>query len=116
MALAVTATREALAVYLGTLGTYISLHSASPGSTGANEATGGSPAYGRKQTTWAAGSSDGSITGSQVTFDAAAGTYSHYGIWSAATGGTFVDGGALSTSVTLSGQGQILVTPTESIA
>lgn len=106
MAIAVTATKNALANAYKALGTYVSLHTASPGSTGASEATGGSPAYARKQTTW--GTASGStVAGSEVTFDVPAGTYTHWGLWDAATAGNFIDGGALSASVTLSAQGQV---------
>jgi hypothetical protein len=110
--IAATATREALAVHYGTQGTWISVHTASPGATGTTgEASGGSPAYARKQTTWTAGASDGVVNGSQVTFDLPAGTYTHIGVWSAVTGGTFVDSATI-TSTTLGAQGQLLVTPT----
>lgn len=111
MPISVTATRESLAVAYSGLGTWISVHTADPGSTGASEATGGAPAYARKQTTWTAGASDGATTGSQVTFDLPAGTYTYIGIWTAATGGTFIDRAAI-TSTTLGAQGQLLVTPT----
>lgn len=110
MTIAVTATKNALVTtYIG-LGTWISLHTADPGSTGTSEATGGSPAYARKQTTWGSVSSSAS-TGTQVTIDAPAGTYTWAGIWSASTAGTFVDKVAI-TSTTLGAQGQVLVTPT----
>ena len=109
------ATKEAGALAVTALGNYVSLHTADPGTTGASEATGGSPAYGRKQTTWTGGASDGSVPGAQVTLDAPAGTYTHVGVWSASTGGTFVAGFALSTPVTLGAQGQVLVTPTVSV-
>lgn len=105
------ATKEAAAVEVTGLGSWVSLHTADPGTTGASEATGGSPAYARKQTTWTAGGSDGIVAGSQVSIDLAAGTYTHFGIWSASTAGTFVGGGSIS-STTLGGQGIILVTPT----
>lgn len=107
-----SATKEAAALAVTALGGFISLHTADPGTTGTGEATGGTPAYARKQTTWAGGASDGSVAGSQVTFDAVAGTYTHIGIWTAATAGTFVAGFALSAPVTLGAQGQVLVTPT----
>jgi len=118
MAISVPATREALANAYSALGAYISLHTGDPGTTGANEATGGSPAYARKQTTWATGdASDGVETGSQVTFDVPAGTYTHVGIWSATTGGTFIDsykipGTPNDAGIVLSIQGQVRVTPT----
>lgn len=106
------ATKEAASVEVTSLGDWVSLHTASPGTTGANEATGGSPAYARQQTTWTAGASDGAVPGSQVTVDVPAGTYTHFGVWSAASGGTYRDGGPLSSSVVLGAQGQIAFTPT----
>ena len=109
------ATLETAALSATGLGTYISLHTASPGTTGASETTGGSPAYARMATTWTGGSSDGIVTGSQVTIDAAAGTYTHFGVWSAASGGTFICGGALSSSAVLGAQGQVLVTPSVTV-
>lgn len=112
MAIAVASTREALVLaYIG-LGTYLSMHTADPGTTGANEATGGG--YVRKATGWVAGATDGVATGSQVTFDLAAGTYTHVGFQSAATAGTFLDKAAM-TSTTLGAVGQILITPTVTV-
>jgi hypothetical protein len=104
------ATKEAAALAVTALGSYVSLHTADPSTTGASETTGGG--YVRKQTTWTGGASDGSVPGSQVAFDAAAGTYTHIGIWSAASAGTYVAGFALSAPVTLGASGQVLVTPT----
>lgn len=106
------ATKEAAALAVTGLGSWCSLHTADPGTTGASEATGGAPAYARKQTTWTGGTADGSVPGSQVTFDAPAGTYGWVGFWSASTAGTFTGSLPLSSSAVLSGQGQILVTPT----
>lgn len=104
--------KEAAADTIIGLGTYISLHTADPSTTGANEATGGSPAYARQQTTWSADSTDDGVrAGTQVTIDVPAGTYTHFGLWSASTAGTFVGGGSI-TSTTLGAQGQIKVTPT----
>lgn len=70
---------------------YMSLHTASPGTTGANEVTGGSPAYARKAITWTAGAVDGQYTATVPTFDVPAVTVTHVGVWTAATGGTFLD-------------------------
>lgn len=112
MALATVATKEALADAYIALGSYISLHTGSPSTTGANEATGGSPAYARQQTTWSADAvDDGVRAGTQVAIDLPAGTYTHWGLWTASSGGTFIDGGTI-TSTTLGAQGQIKVTPT----
>lgn len=113
MAIAVAATRQALAdaykLQGGASTVYVSLHTSDPGSTGTAEASGGSPAYARKQSTWTSGTG-GVLTGSQVTIDVPAGTYTHAGFWTAPTGGNFIDKVAIS-STTLGGQGQILVTP-----
>lgn len=89
---------------------FISLHTADPGSTGTGEATGGAPAYARKPVTFTV--SNGVATGVQVTFDVAAGTYPYFGLWSAATGGTFYGGNPLAVSQTVSSQGQVKVTVT----
>lgn len=100
---------------------YTSIHTASPGTTGANEATGGSPAYARKAPTFNAAGAAGPLgSGTQpatpgvawsneLTFDAPAGTYSHFGGWSASTAGTFRGGNALAASQTLSSQGTVKV-------
>ncbi len=105
------ATKETAALAVTALGGYISLHTGDPSTTGANEATGGSPAYARKLTTWTGGGSDGVVAGSEVTIDLAAGTYTHFGVWTAVSAGTFIGGGSI-TSTTLGAQGQIKVTPT----
>lgn len=107
MALSSNSTKEALATAFGNLGAWIAVY-ASPGTT---EAAGGSPAYARKQTTWVGGSADGIITGSQVEIDLPAGTYTHVGIFDAATGGNLIEKAAI-TSTTLGAQGKLLVTPT----
>lgn len=87
-------------------GTYISAHTADPGATGTSQH--GS----REQTTWGA-ASNGSRTGSQVSIAVSAGTtITHWGVWSAATGGTFLGGFALGTAETFSNAGNLLHTPT----
>jgi hypothetical protein len=105
------ATRNSLCDTLVGLGTWYSLHTADPGTTGASEATGGSPAYARKQSTFAA-ASGGSRAGSLVTFDVASGTYSHWGQWTASSAGTYIDGGALPAPEVFAAQGQYDLTPT----
>lgn len=102
-----TTSKDTAVNALTALGTYISVHSGDPGTTGASEISGVS----RVQTTWGS-SSSGTATGSQVTFNSApAGAYTHYGVWSAASGGTFRWGFQLSPGVTLSDVGVVLVTP-----
>ena len=106
MALPMT-TREALADAFIALGDRISLHTADPGTTGASEQSGGAGA--RQTTVWSADvTDDGERTGTQVTIDVPAGTYTHMGIWS--SGGTFIGGGTI-TSTVMSAAGQIKVTP-----
>lgn len=95
MALSTTGrNRGADGVLTGT--SYISLHSANPGTTGASEITGGSPAYARKQATWAAASGGSKSLSAAVQFDVAASTsVSYFGIWDALTAGNFIGGEAL---------------------
>lgn len=89
---------------------YISLHTASPGTTGANEVTGGT--YARVATTWGA-VSGGAVTGSQVTINVPASTtITHWGIWDAASGVTYYDGGLLPSSQSYGSAGTYLLTPT----
>lgn len=80
-----------------------SLHSADPGQTGANEISGGSPAYARK--TIAFNAASGGVMGQSATdpvFDVPAGaTVAYVGYWS---GSTFIGSDAV-TSETFAGQG-----------
>lgn len=85
----VTAGYNVAAAGVTAVSTHASLHTGDPSTTGANEATGGSPAYARKAITWAAASAGQVATSAALTFDVAAGTYSHIGLWSAITAGTF---------------------------
>jgi hypothetical protein len=91
--------------------THVSLHTASPGDSGANEISGGSPAYARKAITFANASGgvlDDSTNG--VTFDVPASTtVTHVGFWSASTAGTFLAYDDV-TPETFAGQGTFTVT------
>lgn len=107
MALSENATKEHLAEAFGALGGWIAVYETG----GTTEASGGSPAYARKETTWDSGASDGTITGSQVEIDLEAGTYSHFGVFTASTGGTLIHKQAIS-SKTLDDQGKLLISPT----
>lgn len=112
------ATHKLVADYWATQGAWVSLHTgAGGGTTGANEATGGS--YARKQTTWGAGTTaDPSVvTGSEVNIPCAAGTYTEGGIWTLVTAGVFRQSIAFSGgNVVVSGTGaSIDVTPSLSI-
>lgn len=98
---------------------FLSLHTATPGVTGAAEATGGSPAYARKAPTFNAAGTVGPLGAtlqpatvgvawsSEVTFDVPAGTYTHWGSWSAVTAGTFKRGNVLTSSLSPTAQEQI---------
>lgn len=112
MAIAVTTTKQTMSNYYATLGTYIGLATGAPGSTAtpSNEASGGSPAYARVATTWTAGSG-GVNNGSAVTINVAAATYTYILLASASSGNNMIDNASI-TSVVMSAQGQIVVTPT----
>lgn len=72
---------------------WFSLHTADPGTTGANEVVGGS--YTRELVSFPA-SVSGSSTATGATHDVPAGTtVTHFGRWTASTAGTFFCGGAL---------------------
>lgn len=85
----VNAAKHAMLDHLATLAVFASLHTADPGTTGANEATGGSPAYARKAITWNAAAAGALDNNANPVFDVAAGTYGWVGLWSAVTAGTF---------------------------
>lgn len=103
------AAKEAAALAVAALGASISLHTGNPGTTGTNEAAGGSPAYARKTTTWSGGASDGAVNGSPVVFDAPAGEYTWLGVWN---GSTFIGGLQLDASTgALPVQTTVTVTP-----
>jgi len=96
------------------VGVFVSLHTGDPGSNGANEVTGGSPAYARKAITWDAASSAVIANDGEPVFDVpAATTVTHYGIWSAATDGTFYVGVELEDSEAFTGQGTFTLTEAE---
>lgn len=70
------------------MGAWVSAHTADPGTTGANEVTGG--VYQRVQAALPAGS-NGSGTAPAVSIPIPAGsTIRFLGVWSAQTGGTFI--------------------------
>ncbi|MEV2222770.1 hypothetical protein AB0E01_23170 [Nocardia vinacea] len=122
MSIAVATSRQALADTYKGLGTggsgstaWMSLHTGDPGTTGANEASGGSPAYGRVQVTWVSGTG-GVLTATAVTFNGYNATFTHCGLWSAQTGGTFLDKAALNPSINLGGNGPITVNPSFTVS
>lgn len=85
--------------------THASLHTASPGDTGANEVAGGAPAYARKAITFGAAAAGAKAATTQPTFDVPAGTtITHVGFWDALAG-SFL-GYAAVTNEAFAAQGQ----------
>lgn len=80
--------------------THVSLHTATPGTTGASEnaATGG---YARQACSWNAAASSAKTNSTALTFSTA-GTVAvtHLGTWNALSAGTYAIGAALGASVT----------------
>lgn len=79
--------------------THTSLHTATPGTTGASEATGGG--YARQATTWNVAASSAKTNSTALTFATTGVTANtHVGTWNASTAGTYAIGAALGASVT----------------
>jgi hypothetical protein len=79
---------------------YGSLHTATPGTTGASEVTGGT--YGRQTITYGSGSSGvESSTNAQNWTLMPSCTVSYFGHWTTVTTGTYLGGGALTSSLTV---------------
>jgi hypothetical protein len=92
-----TAVLTSLVEDLRTQVTQVGLHTASPGTTGANEVTGGS--YSRKAETYAAAANGTSDLASALAFTGMpAVTITHYSWWN---GSTYLGGNPLATSRTL---------------
>lgn len=98
---------NAMANQLASLATYASLHTADPGTNGANEA-----AVARVAVTWnAADSGDISLASSlSFTGGPASGAATYVGLWSASTGGTFYGGFALAGDQTMNAAGEYTIT------
>jgi hypothetical protein len=107
----VNATAQALSDDYVKLGTFIGLATGDPGSTSTpmHEASGGSPAYARRKTSWTAGS-DGVNNGSLVTFDVPAGIYTHMILCSGPTGNNMVDNCPIPQQI-LNNDGHIALNP-----
>jgi len=89
---------------------YVSLHSADPGETGANEISGGG--YARQQVTFNA-PSGGSMTNSNLLRwnNMPAVTVTHVALWDAPTAGNCLWTGALTASVTVSAGASFEIAP-----
>jgi hypothetical protein len=88
---------------LAAAATYASLHTADPGTTGTSETSAG-----RQQVAWdTASGGDISISAAEnFTGGAASGACTYVGLWSAATGGTFYGGFALTGDQTFNAAGE----------
>lgn len=85
---------------------YISLHTADPGSTGAHEVSGGTPAYARLAPSWGAAVDGVKAMTSTLSFDIPASTsVSYFGFWTDETGGDFIGGAQLSATESYTAQG-----------
>jgi hypothetical protein len=104
-----------MATYYGTQGSWVGLATTAPGSTQtpANEVSGGSPAYARKQVIWGTAASGAITATTAVTIDVPAVTVAFVILASAAlvASANMIDNASI-TSIVMSGQGQIVVTPT----
>lgn len=78
--------------YAAGVATHVSLHTADPGDNGANELTGGT--YARQAATWAVAANGAMTLSGAATFTGLpTGTVTHFGAWSASSGGTYVGSG-----------------------
>jgi|ERR1019366_761257 hypothetical protein len=83
------------AIFATSTNYYLSLHTGDPAATGANEGSEGRQAiqFGASSTGTQAS------TTAQVWASAVGGTYPYFGIWSAASSGTYKRGGALTSTI-----------------
>lgn len=103
-----TAAKNAGLDGIGAAATWISGHTADPGTTGANELSGGG--YTRVQTTWSPASGNEKVGTTAVLTVPTGNTVTHWGLWTAITSGTFMYGGD-SQDESYSSGGQYGVTP-----
>lgn len=103
-----TTAKNSMATAFASLAATAGLFAADPGSTGAGEISGGSPAYARKALAGLWASSGTGSQQAQVTFDVEAGdAVGGGGVFDAS--GNFLDGGPL-TSFTFTAQGKYVLT------
>ena len=96
--LSTTAENTAIAsIFVPSTTYYLSLHSATPGQTGANEITGGS--YARQAITFGSATNGAEVSTNSQTFTnlpAESGGIPYFGLWTTATGGSYIGGGTTS--------------------
>lgn len=104
--------REALADRYGENAAWATLHTGDPGSNGAFEISGGSPAYARQPVTWLAGDLDGVIVSEELAFDIPAETtFTHVGVWDSE--GAFLDAGEATATFSSQGVFKLILTYTQ---
>lgn len=87
------AAKNLMLAALADVALWASLHDGDPDTTGANEITGGTPPYARQPVTWNPPAGGDLDNLANPLFDVPAGAdVDHFGLWSAATGGTFYGG------------------------
>lgn len=86
MTIATAQQKENLATAYTNAAQYVSFHTADPGTTGANEIAGT-----RALITWTPGPTDGVSTGTATGAVANGTAITHVGLWTASSGGTFLD-------------------------
>ena len=95
----VAAAKNLMLEALATVAVYASLHDDDPSTTGANEVSGGSPAYARESITWNAAASGSLDSSNAHEFDVPACTVKYVGFWSALTTGTFYGSDAVTNEI-----------------
>jgi hypothetical protein len=102
--------KNAMLDALAGVAVFASLHTGDPGDNGANEVSGGDPAYIRKAITWNAADSGAIDSSNAPEFDVPGSTTVAYvGFWSAESAGTFY-GAADVTDEVFAGQGTYSLT------
>lgn len=115
MAIQTATEKNSLATKYSTDATHCALYTTAPGASAGTEVTGGSPAYARKAITWSA-PSNGVITAT-VVFDVPSGTtVVGFGVHTAITAGTYLDGASFGSSQAFSSQGTLTVNLTMTVS
>ncbi len=86
---------------------WLSLHTAAPGTTGAAEI----PGVVRKLVSWAATTPPTKVGGTVAVAIPTPVTVTHWSVWSAASGGSFGQGGALPSPIVFATAGTYNITP-----
>ena len=98
--MALASSTETTQALVATGWSYCSLHTATPGTTGASEVSGGG-SYARVAVAWSTASAGSIANSGALTINLPASTTAtHFGLWSASSAGTYYIGGALSPNVT----------------